>query len=159
MPLGIMQYIKIGGVIAIIVAILSAWFHYKSVVSERDLLAQNNITLQAAYDTEKEATNKLQRLLDQSYQQFERLQVTMEELADNQQHARSELEALNGKFRKHDLEELAKKKPGLIENRVNSGTRDTFRMLEQSSTIEPDRSSSGDDADSSASSADTDSTP
>lgn len=136
------QIFKWGGIILIVLLAVSAWFHYNSVVSERDLLAQNNAVLQEAFDREKEATAKLQGLLDKAYDKFSELQVTMQGMADNQRDSRKELEALNGKFRKHDLEELAKKKPGLIEKRVNNGTRDTFRMLEESTEFETDRSSS-----------------
>ncbi len=155
----IMQYFKWGGIVILLIALLSAWFHYQSVVSERDLLAQNNLVLQDAYDTEKEATAKLQSLLNQSFERFDKLQGTMQEMADNQKHARTELEALNGKFRNHDLEALAKKKPGLIENRVNNGTRDTFRMLEESSTIRANGSNGEHDADSGSTGTPPDSTP
>lgn len=159
MPIPIMQYFKWGGIVILLIAILSAWFHYKSVVSERDLLAQNNLVLQDAFDKEKEASAKLQGLLSQSYDRFDRLQGTMQEMADNQRHARTELEALNGKFRNHDLEALAKKKPGLIENRVNNGTRDTFRMLEESSKLRADGSSGEHNANSSSTSTSTDKSP
>lgn len=155
----ILQYFKWGGIVILLIAILSAWFHYQSVVSERDLLAQNNVVLQDAFDREKVATAKLQGLLDQSFEQFNKLQGTMQNMADNQRHARKELEALNGKFRNHDLEDLAKKKPGLIENRVNNGTRNTFRMLEESSTIRANGSSDTDDADSGSTSPSTDNAP
>jgi predicted patatin/cPLA2 family phospholipase len=137
-----MQYIKWGGIVLLVIAVLSAWFHYNSVVSERDLLAQNNAVLQEAFDREKAATVKLQSLLDKAYDKFDKLTDTMQDMANNQRDSRKELEALNGKFRKHDLEELAKKKPGLIEKRLNNGTRDTFRVLEQSTEFETDGSSS-----------------
>lgn len=136
------QYFKWGVIIFVLIAILGAYFHYKSVVSERDLLAQNNASLQLAFDAEQKATKKLQDLLSASYARFERLEVTIESLSIAQNNARKELEVLNGKFRKHDLEALAKKKPGLIENRLNNGTRDTFRMLEKSTDFGTDRNSS-----------------
>lgn len=136
------QYFKWGAIIFVLIAILGAYFHYKSVVSERDLLAQNNASLQLAFDAEQKATKKLRDLLSDSYARFERLEVTIESLNIAQNKARKELEVLNGKFRKHDLEKLAKKKPGLIENRLNNGTRDTFRMLEKSTDFGTDRNSS-----------------
>lgn len=131
----ILQYFKWGGIVILLLMILGAFMHYKSVVSERDLLAQNNAVLQEAFDEEKKASAKLQDLLNKSYERFSKFQDTLQTMANNQRDATKELEALNGKFRNHDLEELAKKKPGLIENRVNSGTRDTFRMLEESTEV------------------------
>jgi len=137
-----MQYFKWGGIILLLLILLGAWTHYNTVVSERDLLAQNNAVLTEAFEREQEATKKLQALLDKAYEKFDRFEATLEDFSENQKTARKELEALNGKFRKHDLEELAKKKPGLIEDRLNDGTRDTFRMLEESTELRPDGSGS-----------------
>jgi hypothetical protein len=36
-------------------------------------------------------------------------------------------------FRKHDLTKLARRKPGLIEPRINNGTAQVFRQVEQDS--------------------------
>jgi len=127
-----MQYFKWGAIVLFVVLALSAYSRYNSVVSERDLLVQNNAVLEDAFEREQEATKKLQALLDKAYEKFDEFEATLKDFNDNQQTARKELEALNGKFRKHDLEALAKKKPGLIEDRLNNGTRDTFRMLEES---------------------------
>lgn len=127
------QMFKWGGIILLVLLIIGAWARYNSVVNERDLLAQNVTALKSALETEKKANATYKTLLDESFKRFEDLQVTMANMAKAQQDSRKELEALNGKFRNHDLAELALKKPGLIENRINSGTSDTFRMLEQAS--------------------------
>ena len=37
-------------------------------------------------------------------------------------------------FRKHDLTKLARRKPGLIEPRINNGTAQVFRQVEQDSS-------------------------
>jgi len=133
-----MQYFKWGAIVLFVILMLSAYSHYNSVVSERDLLVQNNAVLEDAFEREQEATKKLQALLDKAYEKFDEFEATLEDFNNNQQTARKELEALNGKFRKHDLEALAKKKPGLIEDRLNNGTRDTFRMLEESTEPKTD---------------------
>ncbi len=133
MSLGMM--LKIGAVIGVIVAGAAFYFHYTSLVSERDLLAQNNVILQQAFETEQIATNKLRDQLDEAHEQFYVVQESIQEMAENQANARNELEELNGKFRKHDLEELAKKKPGLIERRLNDGTDNINRMLEESTRL------------------------
>jgi hypothetical protein len=36
-------------------------------------------------------------------------------------------------FRKHDLTKLARAKPGLIETRINKGTNEVFRQIEEDS--------------------------
>ena len=131
-PGGISQTVKWLVIAAVAIGIVSFYFHYNSVVSERDLLRQNVATAQEAFEREKIATEKLSAQLTLSFARYEDLQKSLQKMADNTRIAREELEALNGKFRKHDLEELARKKPGLIERRLNSGTIDAFRMLEES---------------------------
>jgi len=39
-------------------------------------------------------------------------------------------------FRRHDLAKLASAKPGLLEPRVNRGTKDVFDSLEQDSSFD-----------------------
>jgi uncharacterized protein YhbP (UPF0306 family) len=45
-----------------------------------------------------------------------------------------EKEQLSNKLMKHDLEELSKRKPALIETRINNGTKELFRSLVDIST-------------------------
>lgn len=131
-PGGIGQTVKWLVIAAVAIGIVSFYFHYNSVVSERALLRQNVATAQEAFIREQSANKKLSEQLTLSFNRYSELQKTMQDMADNSRIAKEELEALNGKFRKHDLEELARKKPGLIQNRLNSGTSDAFRMLEES---------------------------
>lgn len=54
----------------------------------------------------------------------------LDTLSANSKKARGELDKLNKVFASHDLSTLAKKKPGLIQNRVNSGSARALRLLE-----------------------------
>ena len=36
-------------------------------------------------------------------------------------------------FKRHDMTKLARAKPGLIEPRINNGTKEVFRSIEQAS--------------------------
>ena len=47
----------------------------------------------------------------------------IERLTDENQQAQAEVETIRKKFAKHDLNVLSLRKPGLIENIVNRGTR------------------------------------
>ena len=136
-----MQYIKWGGIVVVLIALLSFWMKYNSVVSERDTLAQNNIVLQNSFELQKASIDTLNNQVDKAYNAIESLGNKVQEMVGVQQDARKELEVLNGKFRNHNLEALAKKKPGLIKKRLNDGTYNTFRMLEQSTEFRTDRSS------------------
>ena len=42
------------------------------------------------------------------------------------------------KLRKHDLAKLSLKKPGLVEKKINAGTKKLFESFEEISAIEPD---------------------
>lgn len=136
-----MQYIKWGGIVVVLIALLSFWMKYNSVVSERDTLAQNNIVLQNSFELQKASIDTLNNQVDKAYNAIESLGNKVQEMVGVQQDARKELEVLNGKFRNHNLEALAKKKPGLIKKRLNDGTYNTFRVLEQSTEFRTDRSS------------------
>lgn len=45
-----------------------------------------------------------------------------------------EKDALSNKLMKHDLEELSRRKPALIETRINNGTKELFNSLTTLST-------------------------
>ena len=137
----IIQYIKWGGIVIVLIALLGFWVKYKSVVSERDTLAQNNVVLQNSFELQEASIEALNTQVGKAYDAIESLSEKVQDMVTVQQNARKELEVLNGKFRNHNLEALAKKKPGLIEKRLNDGTYNTFRMLEQSTELKADSSS------------------
>ncbi len=47
-------------------------------------------------------------------------------------------DTLIDKVRKHDLAKLSLQKPGLVETRINNGTKRLFRELEELSGSKPD---------------------
>lgn len=57
-------------------------------------------------------------------------QRKMLELTVRNRDAEREVKDLRDKFRRHDLDNLSLKKPGLIENIINRGTEKVFRDLE-----------------------------
>jgi len=82
----------------------------------------------ASYKMAKESAEaSLAALREDIREQTKRLDQLGESLAEN----RRESEKLRDIFAEHDLEKLAKAKPGLIENRVNKGTKDVLRNLEE----------------------------
>jgi len=62
-----------------------------------------------------------------------------------QQEKEQEIQRYLSIFARHDLNKLAAAKPGLIETRVNKGTREVFETItnETSNTLEPASSSTG----------------
>lgn len=93
------------------------------------------------YEGVKQANEKLaeQQALDAT---------RLQELADERAAASKTITELREKLRKHDLANLARAKPGLVERRVNRGTADALRMFEcitDPALPCPDRASPGSD--------------
>lgn len=97
--------------------------YYKDTQARISQLTSNNATLKAANEanqatiTQLEATAELQAALTQDLQK-------------NLQEAEEYQDKLIGQLRKHDLTKLSLKKPGLIEARINNGTKELFDSIE-----------------------------
>jgi hypothetical protein len=57
----------------------------------------------------------------------------MTNLTSANQQLQSEKDEYLSIFRRHDLQRLALARPGLIEPRLNNGTQEVFRQMEQDS--------------------------
>lgn len=66
-------------------------------------------------------------------EQTEEMQQSVSELTISNQQLATERDEYVSIFRKHDLTNLAKQKPGLIEPRINNGTNEVFRQVEEDS--------------------------
>lgn len=101
--------------------------YYKDTQARISQLTSNNATLKAANEanqatiTQLEATAELQAALTQDLQK-------------NLQEAEEYQDKLIGQLRKHDLTKLSLKKPGLIEARINNGTKELFDSIESDTT-------------------------
>jgi len=91
----------------------------------RQYQAQNT-TLQAAAEINEQTIRSLQ---ENSQRQLE--QVTNLTVANQQ--FQSEKDEYLSIFRRHDLARLALARPGLIEPRINNGTKEVFRQVEEDS--------------------------
>lgn len=111
--------------IAAIVILLGGFYWYFQ-WSQKQLgtLRENNAALSVTVDEQKQAITELE-----SFQR--RQNVNIVELQQDLASSESARRSLEEKFLKHDLEYLARNKPGLIENRINSATVDVFRQIEQ----------------------------
>jgi len=94
--------------------------------TENQTLVENNTKLEFAVEEQKQAFNAMKEsyeLQGQSLQNLQRANARIE--AEKDQY----LEI----FRKHNLDKLALVKPGLIETRVNNGTKAVFEDIENDS--------------------------
>lgn len=122
-------------VLALFVAGL--YFYHQSLVGkiedqevEINSLNREKATLEANVNTLKgeiEVVNNSVKLLEtqRMYDQKKLIDLSLKE-----NEARKEAKRLKDKFAKHDLDNLSLKKPGLIENIINKGTKQVHKDLE-----------------------------
>lgn len=83
-----------------------------------------NVTLQSAAEINEQTIRSLE---ENSQRQLEQVSS----LTNANQQFQSEKDEYLSIFRRHDLARLALARPGLIEPRINSGTQDVFRQVEE----------------------------
>ena len=120
----------VGGVV------YGGYYYYKDTQSRIQTLTENSARLEAVT---KEQDNTI-NVLVKDQQKFEELNIELQSKLDK---ANEYKDVLIGKLRKHDLAKLSMQKPGLIEKRINNGTKKLFKSLEELTVIEsPDSSTS-----------------
>ena len=120
----------VGGVV------YGGYYYYKDTQSRIQTLTENSARLEAVT---KEQDNTINVLVEDQ-QKFEELNIELQSKLDK---ANEYKDVLIGKLRKHDLAKLSMQKPGLIEKRINNGTKKLFKSLEDITFIEsPDSSTS-----------------
>ena len=112
------------------------YYYYKDTQSRIQTLTENSARLEAVT---KEQDNTI-NVLVKDQQKFEELNIELQSKLDK---ANEYKDVLIGKLRKHDLAKLSMQKPGLIEKRINNGTKKLFKSLEELTVIEsPDSNTS-----------------
>lgn len=144
---GGVSYVKIGIIIAIILAIAGAiGYHYYTVsdlkddiitltdeknqaVTDKNTALENAAKLQVALDTQ---TQYITRLQDQR----EEDQTRINELSVLYSDARKESNKVKKTLSEHNLGNLSLRKPGLIEKIINKGTKRIGKEFEAITTYE-----------------------
>ena len=117
--------LKIIFVFVIILSVMSGLFYlyYKSSQETIATLHQNNAKLEVAMQTQQATIKNLKTSFDKQILLAGKLQV---KLLD----AETGYKKLSSKLRRHDLEELSRTKPKLMEKRINRGTKKLVEELE-----------------------------
>jgi len=89
-------------------------------------LRNNVVRLETAFETEKAARERVEQNLTK---QLEMVGALTEKASALQ----AEMDDYLSIFKRHNLTKLARAKPGLIEPRINNGTKDVFRAIEEAS--------------------------
>ena len=116
---------------------LMAFAAHKFIVNEKDkrldqlqvqvdMLNQQNVALQTAAQTNEQTIRSMET-------QMREQAVQVGALTEKNGQLQAEKDQYLKIFRDHDFTKLARAKPGLIQPRVNRGTADVFRQIEQDS--------------------------
>ena len=99
------------------------YYYYKDTQSRIQTLTENNSKLEVATQQQEQTINTL----IEDREKFEELNKELQVKLDKANQYR---DTLIDKLRKHDLAKLSLKKPGLVEKKINNGTKKLFRSLE-----------------------------
>jgi len=104
-------------------AVYGGYYYYKDTQSRIQTLTENNAKIMAA----KAAQDNTISALIADREKFDKLNKDLQTKLDK---ANNYKNTLINKLRKHDLAKLSMKKPGLVEKKINNGTKKLFRSLE-----------------------------
>ena len=107
----------VGGVV------YGGYYYYKDTQSRIQTLTENNSKLEVATQQQEQTINTL----IEDREKFDELNKELQVKLDKANQYR---DTLIDKLRKHDLANLSLKKPGLVEKKINNGTKKLFRSLE-----------------------------
>jgi len=107
----------VGGVV------YGGYYYYKDTQSRIQTLTENNAKLETAKAIQDQTIDTL--IADR--EKFDKLNKELQVKLDK---ANDYKNTLIDKLRKHDLAKLSMKKPGMVEKRINNGTKKLFRSLE-----------------------------
>ena len=89
-------------------------------------LKENAVRLETAFEKEKTAR-------EQSEQNLQVQLKAVGALSEKNNAMQAEMDGYLSIFKRHDMTRLARAKPGMIEPRINNGTKKVFRSIEEAS--------------------------
>jgi len=112
----------VGGVV------YGGYYYYKDTQARIQILTENSAKLEQATQTQKQT-------IDTLIADAEKFAKLNSELQSELVRANDYKNELIGKLRKHDLTRLSQQKPGLIERRINNGTKKLFESFESITAV------------------------
>ena len=111
-------------------SVYGAYYYYKDSQERIRILTENTAKLETAKQLQDDTINAM-------IEDRERFEELNKELQTNLDKANAYKNVLIGKLRKHNLAKLSLRKPGLVEKKINNGTKKLFRSLEKISGAVP----------------------
>ena len=112
-----------------------AYYYYKDTQARIAVLTENSAKLEQATNTQKQT-------IDTLVEDAEKFRELNKELNTKLEAANEYKNTLIDKLRKHDLAKLSLQKPGMVEKRINNGTKRLFESLEKLTSIPSDSDTS-----------------
>ena len=119
----------VGGVI------YGAYYYYNDTQARIAILTENSAKLEQATNTQKQT-------IDTLVEEAEKYRELNKDLNIKLEAANEYKNKLIGKLRKHDLAKLSMQKPGMVEKRINNGTKRLFKSFEELTSVAPDSNTS-----------------
>ena len=119
----------VGGVV------YGGWYYYKDTQARIQVLTENSVKLEAATKLQKSTIDTLVADAKKYAELNRKLDIELKKAHDYKNN-------LIAKLRKHDLVRLSQQKPGLVEKKINVGTKKLFESLEKLTSIPSDSSTS-----------------
>ena len=99
------------------------WYYYKDTQARIQILTENSAKLEVATQQQEMTINTL-------VEDAEKFRELNKDLNTKLEAANDYKNNLIAKLRKHDLSRLSQQKPGLVEKRINNGTKKLFESFE-----------------------------
>ena len=107
-----------------------AYYYYKDTQARIATLTENSAKLEQATNTQKQTIDTLVADAAKFQELNKELNIKLDAAYDYKN-------TLIDKLRKHDLAKLSLKKPGLVEKKINRGTKKLFESFEKLSGAAP----------------------
>ena len=106
------------------------WYYYKDTQERIRILTENTVKLETAKKMQDATITAM-------IEDRDRFSALTKDLQTKLDRANVYKDVLIGKLRKHNLAKLSLRKPGLVEKKINNGTKKLFRSLEKISGAVP----------------------
>ena len=107
-----------------------AYYYYKDTQARIAVLTENSAKLEQAANTQKQT-------IDTLVEDAAKYRELNKELNTKLEAANEYKNTLIDKLRKHDLAKLSLQKPGMVEKRINNGTKRLFKSFEELTSVAP----------------------
>ena len=121
----------VGGVV------YGGFYYYKDTQARIAILTENSAKLEQATNTQKQT-------IDTLVEDAEKYRELNKDLNIKLEAANEYKNKLIGKLRKHNLAKLSMQKPGLVEKKINNGTKRLFKSFEELTSVAPVGNTSAD---------------